>query len=131
MKTRASVARFIEQQMFKNSYEKKHGKYHYGMVELKDLMDFIYEDTPNTKEEKIRWWNSAKNCFIEENETLKRVHLRNTTAKVSDYPNSPHISAAIISGNLTACRILTTRVSSNISEVTCKACMSVYNSKVE
>jgi hypothetical protein len=54
MKPREEVARFIEKQMegrYKCSREKNYA-HHYGLQELRELMDFIYGAEP-TKAEKI------------------------------------------------------------------------------
>ena len=58
--TRQEVARFIEKQLAECSnetYEAKYHKMHYGVYELKHLMDFIYSGKPSNKEEEIVYGN--------------------------------------------------------------------------
>ncbi len=49
MKLRKEVARFIEEQMDETQTK------HYGWVELRELMDFVYEAQPNAHEEKLNF----------------------------------------------------------------------------
>jgi len=52
MKDRAETVGFIHDQFnAEDSPEEKDGKWHYGYVELRALMDFIYEDEPNCENE--------------------------------------------------------------------------------
>ncbi len=51
MKTREETARFIENQLNSSNRVEKHYRYHYGYLELKKLMDFVYESPPNKEEE--------------------------------------------------------------------------------
>lgn len=54
--TREEIARFIESQLIKTSaeaFKAKRDKIHYGVYELKQLMDFIYSGKPSAKEEEI------------------------------------------------------------------------------
>lgn len=57
MKTREEVARVIDSQLAMAGddvmFYRKNQKIHYGLQELKDLMDFIYEGAPKSEEEKI------------------------------------------------------------------------------
>lgn len=61
MKTRSEAARFIENQFEEMEWphnetasgRQKAGSWHYGVQELRDLMDFIYESEPTSKEEEI------------------------------------------------------------------------------
>jgi len=63
MKTRVEVAKFINYQLEEDfnkdsseQYECKKEKgrqWHYGIQELRELLDFIYEKEPETEEEKI------------------------------------------------------------------------------
>lgn len=55
MKTREQAARFIERQLHwthKCSLEKP-SAFHYGLQDLRELMDFIYESAP-TETERIK-----------------------------------------------------------------------------
>ena len=56
MKTREEAARFIEKQLAltHNCTREKGSKGHYGMQELRELMDFIYEGLP-TEAQKLGW----------------------------------------------------------------------------
>lgn len=51
-KTRFEVARFIEKQMDwkNNKLIEKGGRHHYGWMELRELMDFIYGGEPDHDE---------------------------------------------------------------------------------
>jgi hypothetical protein len=55
IKSREEAARFIENQLdFDSDYKCKREKnwcHHYGWQELRELMDFIYEGEPKSKEE--------------------------------------------------------------------------------
>lgn len=57
MKTRKEVAAFINKDLGvdKNRaiMKEKGGRWHYGKVELRNLMDFIYSGTPKGKDEEI------------------------------------------------------------------------------
>ena len=56
MKTREEVSQFIAQQMhvrYECSREKGE-QYHYGLQELRELMDFIYDGTPTTDSEMLK-----------------------------------------------------------------------------
>lgn len=56
MRTREEVARFIEAQMDDDSAAicvAKDSRVHYGLVELRWLMDFLYDGEPQTDEEKL------------------------------------------------------------------------------
>ena len=53
MKTRAEAVALINHQLTEDTKVFK-GCWHYGVQELKDLMDFIYEGTPVNKQEEIR-----------------------------------------------------------------------------
>lgn len=52
MKTREEVARFIERQIhWKHRCAREKGlQHHYGLQELRELMDFIYESAPTETE---------------------------------------------------------------------------------
>ena len=53
MKPREEVARFIEKQMHDAYYKCSRSKpntHHYGLQELRELMDFIYGGTPTDAE---------------------------------------------------------------------------------
>lgn len=56
MKPREEVARFIEKQFHDPAYQcsrEKNYAHHYGLQELRELMDFIYGGEP-TEAERIR-----------------------------------------------------------------------------
>lgn len=68
MKTRADVARFIEQTETSKcpaipDYRLRQGlssdgmrePWHYGLSDLRHLLDFIYGGPPQTDEENVRW----------------------------------------------------------------------------
>ena len=47
MKQREEVARFVERQLSEDTCKREKGhKHHYGMQELRELLDFIYEGRP-------------------------------------------------------------------------------------
>lgn len=51
---RTELVKFIIDQLENLSderYEKKYRRTHYGLVELRDLLDFIYGEEPKTEEE--------------------------------------------------------------------------------
>jgi hypothetical protein len=55
MKSRAEVVRFIKKQLsphYKVSFEKPNC-WHYGKQELRELMDFIYGQEPQSKDEEM------------------------------------------------------------------------------
>jgi len=56
MKTRAEIARYIERQLDWRHKPKleKGSKHHYGLQELRELLDFAFDSPPQTEEEKIR-----------------------------------------------------------------------------
>jgi hypothetical protein len=56
MKTREEVARFVEKQMGSNYICSRNKNYadHYGLQELRELMDFIYGEEPQNEEQKIK-----------------------------------------------------------------------------
>ena len=54
-----------------------------------------------------------------------KIHLRNLTTTIEDYPNSPHVINAIKNGNLSICALITERITSDIREVTCKGCLKI------
>lgn len=54
MKNREETVKFIKDQLNTAEYdERKKRRHHYGKWELRDLLDFIYENTPTTSKEKI------------------------------------------------------------------------------
>ena len=66
MKPREEVARFIEKQMHDSTYECSRPKphtHHYGLQELRELMDFIYGGEP-TEAERVRNWSHRFEMFI-------------------------------------------------------------------
>ena len=66
MRPREEVARFIEKQLHDSSYEcsrPKPNTHHYGMQELRELMDFIYGGEP-TEAERIRNWSYRWEKFV-------------------------------------------------------------------
>lgn len=58
-----------------------------------------------------------------------RIHWRDTLSKVEDYPDSPHVLGAIRDGKLTECGLNTERIALAETEVTCKACLAIMESK--
>ena len=56
MKTREEVARFVEKQMGGRYICSRNKNYahHYGLQELRELMDFIYGEEPQNEEQKIK-----------------------------------------------------------------------------
>lgn len=56
-------------------------------------------------------------------EYIGKIHLRNPRLKVSDYPNSPHVRANILRGQIAECYISTDRITDNPTDVTCIACL--------
>lgn len=66
MKSREEAAKLIHKQMhwefdkpeaYKDLFWKDHDypmdQWHYGILELRELLDFIYEDKPKSKEEEL------------------------------------------------------------------------------
>lgn len=54
MKERKEVARFIERQMEGDDVDiGEKTKHHYGYVELRQLMDFVYEGLPRNSSEQL------------------------------------------------------------------------------
>lgn len=53
MKAREEVVGFIHDQFRDDENPVKDGKWHYGRVDLRALMDFIYGSEPNCEAEKI------------------------------------------------------------------------------
>ena len=57
MKSRIDAVKLINNQLEDIMYEiendPKNGAWHYGRLELKALMDFIYEDMPKNENEEI------------------------------------------------------------------------------
>ena len=55
MQTRKNVVRFIQNQLNDNliDFEAKHDRWHYGLEELRKLLDFIYEEMPNCRQEEL------------------------------------------------------------------------------
>lgn len=53
MKSRQETAEFINN-LEVGSNPKQEG-WHFGMLDLRDIMDFIYEGKPASKDEEIRW----------------------------------------------------------------------------
>ncbi len=54
MKTREEIARFIESQMDgKIQLALKNSHWHYGRVEIRQLMDFIFDGTPTCEKDKV------------------------------------------------------------------------------
>lgn len=65
MKDREFAARFIELQMTSSVCKReKGGKHHYGLQDLRDLLDFIYEGPPDTDVEALRAWHWERG-FVE------------------------------------------------------------------
>jgi hypothetical protein len=53
MRTREAVARFMECQLEGRCKREKGRQHHYGMQELRELLDFIYEAEPATEAEMV------------------------------------------------------------------------------
>lgn len=55
MKTRIEVVEFLLEQLRFDWMcgRPKHGRFHYGVQELRELLDFIYEQEPQTDKEKL------------------------------------------------------------------------------
>ncbi len=54
MKTREEIARFIESQMNgKSQFALKNSHWHYGRVEVRQLMDFIFDGPPTCEKDKV------------------------------------------------------------------------------
>ena len=53
MKTREETARFLENLIDADDIEVKKQKWHFGKVELRQLMDFIYEEPPRNEAENV------------------------------------------------------------------------------
>jgi hypothetical protein len=55
MRNRKDVALFVQKQLHYtyDCQREKSGRHHYGLQELRELLDFIYESTPKTLEENI------------------------------------------------------------------------------
>lgn len=71
MKTREEVARFIETTQTgvaipdMDLYNRRRGDgqkaaWHYGLCELRQLMDFIYGGPPENKEQEVKFINGSK-----------------------------------------------------------------------
>ncbi|HSH51745.1 MAG TPA: hypothetical protein VK982_08470, partial [Bacteroidales bacterium] len=60
-------------------------------------------------------------------QTVGKTHLLNFSDTEQDYPNSPHPRNAIEDGLWTACKIITERITDDISLVTCKECLRIHN----
>ena len=85
MKPRSEIARFIEEQLNLNAsnetmYDRKHRAYHYGLCELRDLMDFIYDCKPTMYANTIR---SLKEIARGE-ELLKQIKFINNYGITKD-----------------------------------------------
>lgn len=71
MKPREDVARFIEDQL-KNGTKRYKDAYGYGLQELRDLLDYLYESTPkNPKEELYR--DDQDRFYSEQSEYLEQL----------------------------------------------------------
>ncbi len=65
MISRKELVKFVNRQLFGPNYDtlyNKFGKHHYGIQELKDLLDLIYKGVPENKEEELHTdcWDSIK-----------------------------------------------------------------------
>lgn len=54
IKKRSEVAKFINDQVSAINVPEKHGAFHYGMVELRQLMDYLYDGPPESEDELIK-----------------------------------------------------------------------------
>lgn len=54
-RTREATVAFLKQQLEGNEelWNKKHRAFHYGKVELRELLDFIYNKEPTSQTEKL------------------------------------------------------------------------------
>jgi len=87
MKTRKATARFIEGQLRNNNKNEKHIKpnkylnsnistlneWHYGLCELRDLMDYIFDGIPENHEQTIR----SETQINKDRELLKQIDFLN------------------------------------------------------
>ena len=73
MRTREEAARLIELQLDEhNLYDHEKGGYwHYGVVELRALMDFIYDGAPKSLDEAIH-----KEPMVSQSATAIRARLK-------------------------------------------------------
>ena len=53
MKTRREFVEFITYQRDRNNTREKGGAWHYGVVELRELADFLYDGPPTEHVEKL------------------------------------------------------------------------------
>ena len=54
-KTREEIARFVEKQfLWSHNCRLSKTAHHYGMQEVRELMDFIYGEEPQSEEQKIK-----------------------------------------------------------------------------
>ena len=74
MKQREEAARFVERQLFGDADTKrdKNRRHHYGVQELRDLMDFIYGGEPEADGHKIR--TQSYNPFTKTYEFVESQH---------------------------------------------------------
>ena len=59
MKPRREAVRMIERQLSGEQESSRYSLFHYGIVELRDLMDFIYGGPPKIKQDELNpdWRN--------------------------------------------------------------------------
>lgn len=53
MISREGAVAKIKEQMERKTKIERHSVYHYGYIELRELLDYIYEQEPTTEEEKL------------------------------------------------------------------------------
>ena len=68
MKNRKAAVELINRQLNNKSllHAAKHEQWHYGRVELHELMDFVYERTPHDASECISLISNQKSEVIDE-----------------------------------------------------------------
>ena len=57
-------------------------------------------------------------------ENQGKVHLADMTANTETYKGSPHIVKAIEEHRFSVCKTIPTKITQNVNEVTCHACLA-------
>ena len=52
-KSRENVTTFIRKQFASDNMNSKHDKYHYGRYELKELLDYMYDQIPQNENQNL------------------------------------------------------------------------------
>jgi hypothetical protein len=77
LKTREEVARFVERQLgIETCGREKGDKYHYGLQELRELMDFVYGGPPE---------NEGQALYVEYLSKQKPTPMPNWAALAKDH----------------------------------------------